>query len=721
MNSLPEDPQKTSLGYHDFAELRQRGAPYVDKTGFIPILMEKDFKTLLITRPRRFGKSLLLSTLNNFLDCNYLDDPEFEQRLDRRFAGLKISDDKAFCAAHRAQYAVIMLTFSGIKEQSFSDCLKRFASLMYGLYKEYEFLLNRPELTSDDRENFDQCLKLNKQNYFDESQLSSLILDAVPQLAQLLRRVYGRKVLVLIDEYDVPLQNAYTLNSQEFLKGTPGALALDLPQSFYQQMARFIRLLFEPIVKPPATGRTAPDETASAIYRTIMTGCLRVSQESIFTGANNLKVRGVGDDELRDICGFTAEETSKLLCDVYKLKTHEDTVRDWYDGYRFGLDDVKAIYCPWDVISYCDDQKNRTTKAPAAPRCYWKNTSGNEIIYDCLTRLDEDLSNDFQTLLDGGTVYARIDNHFTFRELWGEISGSQLFTLLYFSGYLTVYKEPSKTPENIPEKTKAPADKSADTADTAEKDALVSSDEHNGQAARVNKDPALRCDETPHQALVADKAETAGDDAAAPTTGGAQAEAGEQVKNNAGKIPLCLPNREIKQLFAEQIEEFLVSSRHDPAKRQMAKQLYEALLEGRRGTAEACLNKFFMSCLSVESVGYEPVYHAFIVGLLQSVAPLGATVKLEPESGNGYIDVRVMDPDNSRGAILEFKRLKETSEKTDKDERKSLLKAATAALSQIKSQAYDQGDELASLKSLKCFGIGCRGKKCALICEDAVR
>lgn len=372
---------KLPVGIESFEEIRTEGFYYIDKTNLIKDLLEGWGKVNLFTRPRRFGKSLNMSMLKSFFEI------DAKKEL---FDGLAISGEHALCEGYMGKFPVISVTFKGIEGADFQTAR---GMLRYELKREaerYQFLADSDRLTETDKLNYFELLRLETQ----ETVMVSLAL-----LSRLLYKHFGQKAIILIDEYDVPLAKA-------------------LQNGYYEEMTSLIRSIFEQVLK-----------TNDSLYFAVLTGCLRVSKESIFTGLNNPKIFSVADVRCDEYFGFTDHEVRRLL-EHYGFPEQYDTVKEWYDGYHFGNSDV---YCPWDVICYVDDL---CQDPEACPQEYWMNTSGNDIIHTFLSEAKPaTMKRQIERLMDGEAVTKTIQDKLTYKEMYDSIEN--MWSVLFMTGYLT--------------------------------------------------------------------------------------------------------------------------------------------------------------------------------------------------------------------------------------------------------------------------------------------
>ena len=382
--------RKLPIGMENFVEIRRNNFYYVDKTRLIEQLVEKWSEVSLFTRPRRFGKTLNMSMLRAFFEVGA------EANL---FDGLYISHKKELCEQYMGKYPVISFTLKNIEGQSFDEVKKSMKYLIGTIARQYSFLLESEKLSVVDKEIYRTLLFTNEDGTF---QMSDVALEkSLYRLTELLEKHYHKKVIVLIDEYDVPLEKAFH-------------------HGYYDEMVILIRNLFGNVLK-----------TNEHLKMAVLTGCLRIAKESIFTGLNNFKVYPITMRAFDESFGFTDEEVQKMLT-YYGLEEDYEIVKAWYDGYRFGDVDV---YCPWDVINYCSD---RQYDPKLEPQNYWANTSSNDIISHFIdgmggqrkvTRIE------LERLINGETVQKEINQELTYKELYSSIDN--LWSTLFMTGYLT--------------------------------------------------------------------------------------------------------------------------------------------------------------------------------------------------------------------------------------------------------------------------------------------
>ena len=378
--------KKLPVGLENFQEIEKSGFYYVDKTKLIEQLFENWSKVNLFTRPRRFGKTLNMSMLKSF----------FEIGTDRTlFDGLYISRNQKLCEEYMGKYPVIFLSLKGIDGLSFEAAKYRLTELIGVEAERFAFLADSEKLTENERSKYRAIIHLVNGKY---SMDEDMLVSSLQTLSQLLCRHYGQKAIILIDEYDVPLDKAFQ-------------------HGYYKEMVSLIRGLFGQALK-----------TNDDLQFAVLTGCLRVSKESIFTGLNNFKVYAADDVRYDEEFGFTNEEVKKLLAN-YNLQEHFEKVKEWYDGYHFGDAD---IYCPWDVINYVDDL---VSDPNVQPKSYWINSSGNDLVKRFIEQADITTKDEIEQLIAGNAVEKRIRSDLTYDEIDNSIDN--IWSVLFTTGYLT--------------------------------------------------------------------------------------------------------------------------------------------------------------------------------------------------------------------------------------------------------------------------------------------
>ena len=378
---------KLPIGIENFEEIRTEGFYYVDKTGLIKELLDNWGKVNLFTRPRRFGKSLNMSMLKYFFA--YGCDSSL-------FDGLAISKEKKYCDAYMGKFPVISITLKGASAGNYETARGMLCSVIGNEAKRFHFLLSDERLQDADKQQYRALLNISPDGRFIMS--DEVLADSLRVLCELLYKHYGQKPVLLIDEYDVPLDKA-----QHY--------------GYYDEMVTLIRSLFAQALK-----------TNNCLQFAVLTGCLRIARESIFTGLNNLSVFSITNVRFDEHFGFTDGEVKAML-DYYGLGDKFDTVKAWYDGYRFGDADV---YCPWDVINYCAELR---ADPEAFPMAYWINTSGNDIVRSFIDRATSQTRQEIEQLVNGESVVHSVRQELTYRELYDSIDN--LWSVLFTTGYLT--------------------------------------------------------------------------------------------------------------------------------------------------------------------------------------------------------------------------------------------------------------------------------------------
>ena len=388
--------KKLPIGIENFEKMRREDFYYVDKSHVIEQLLTQWGKVNLFTRPRRFGKSLNMSMLQSF----------FEIGKDKTlFDGLRISDNQELCEKYQGKFPVVSVSLKGINGATYEEARRFLIKTINEEARRLSVLSDSTELDETDHELLTQLKKKEMTN-------DSLVYS-IRELTELLEKHYGSKVIVLIDEYDVPLAKANE-------------------NGYYDEMVLLIRNLFENALK-----------TNSSLKFAVLTGCLRIAKESIFTGLNNFKVYSITDKSFDETFGFTDAEVRELLR-YYGQEKYYETVKEWYDGYRFGN---VAVYCPWDVINFCSDH---LADPGLEPKNYWANTSGNSVIshfIDSVGKPQKLTRMELEQLVNGGIVQKEINSELTYKELYSSIDN--LWSTLFMTGYLTQRGEPSGNRYNL--------------------------------------------------------------------------------------------------------------------------------------------------------------------------------------------------------------------------------------------------------------------------------
>lgn len=370
---------KLPVGIDSFEKIRRNGFYYIDKTNLIEQILMNWGEVTLFTRPRRFGKTLNMSMLKSFFEIG-ADAALFE--------GLYIAKNKELCDAYMGKYPVIFLTLKGVEGLTFADAKRMLGTILANEMDRHYYLKTSDALTDEDKAYFAKMLTGTDEN----------IKDSIRKLSQLLYKHHGKKAVIIIDEYDVPLDKAYQ-------------------NGYYREMVSLIRGLFGQALK-----------TNDYLQFAFLTGCLRVSKESIFTGLNNFKVLSIMDSRFDEQFGFTDDEVKNLLAS-YGLASHFPETKEWYDGYHFGNADV---YCPWDVINYVDELNYDQT---VEPQDYWSNSSGNAIVRRLIDKADVQTKDEIERLIAGECIEKELSQELTYDELDKNIGN--LWSVLFTTGYLT--------------------------------------------------------------------------------------------------------------------------------------------------------------------------------------------------------------------------------------------------------------------------------------------
>ena len=382
--------KRLPVGIENFAEIRSDDYYYVDKTEMIRDLLLRRGKVNLFTRPRRFGKSLNMSMLKYFFETG-----------DSRslFQGLAIAEEREICEKYMGQFPVISISLKGVNGTDYGTARSLMCSVVGNEAMRFQFLADDEKLTDREKELYKQIVRIDTEGRGSFAMPDAVLMGSLKTLSQLLEKHYGKKAIILIDEYDVPLAKANE-------------------QGYYDEMVLLIHNIFEQALK-----------TNDSLYFAVLTGCLRVSKESIFTGLNNPVIFSITDEDCDSYFGFTDAEVRKML-DFYGLEEKYDTIREWYDGYRFGDTDV---YCPWDVINYVN---KLLVNRNLPPQDYWSNTSGNDIVRRFIERVGSGLTkSEIEMLVAGEAVGKEIHEDLTYNRLYDSIEN--IWSVLFTTGYLT--------------------------------------------------------------------------------------------------------------------------------------------------------------------------------------------------------------------------------------------------------------------------------------------
>ena len=381
--------KRLPVGIESFEEFQRENFYYADKTFFIKELLQNQEEVNLFIRPRCFGKTLNLSMIKCF----------FEIGCDRTlFNGLKIMQEKELCENYMGQFPVISISLKSVDGLNYEAANAALCNVIGREALRFQFLQKSNRLSEEEKSSYRRLIKIgsDSQAFFDMT--DAVLTDSLQILTQLLEKHYNHKVILLIDEYDVPLDKAFQ-------------------QGYYNEMVSLLRNMLGNVLK-----------TNDALYFAVLTGCLRISKESIFTELNNLKVHTISDVRYDEYFGFTDADVEEML-KFYDISSHMDVIREWYDGYLFGSVNV---YCPWDVINYCDEL---LANPQTLPKNYWANTSGNAMVRRFIGKADKNTKNEIEKLLDGKIILKAVKEELTYPELDDSIDN--LWSVLYATGYLT--------------------------------------------------------------------------------------------------------------------------------------------------------------------------------------------------------------------------------------------------------------------------------------------
>ena len=558
--------KKLPVGIEDFEKLRKEGFYYIDKTGLIRDLLNNWGEVNLFTRPRRFGKTLNMSMLKNF----------FEIGADKTlFDGLTISKETALCERYMGKYPVIFISLKGVDGLDFEEACGALRRIIRAEASRFRMLLSSEKIADEDKQLFLRILQ--EKDTFDD------VRDSLRMLSSLLKQCFSEKVILLIDEYDVPLDKAFQ-------------------HGYYEEMVSLIRGLFGQALK-----------TNEFLQFAVLTGCLRVSKESIFTGLNNFKILSITDARFDEHFGFTEAEVNQLLTD-YQLEEHLAETKEWYDGYRFG---DTNIYCPWDVISYVD---HISADPHAEPEAFWINTSGNDLVKRFIDKADKTTQNEIERLIAGEAIEKKVRLDLTYHELDSSIDN--LWSVLFTTGYLT------KT----------------------------------GRA--IN-----------------------------------------------GVYKLVIPNREVREVFILQIQEWFRERMADDEK--PMREFCQAFLKGEPDGIQKRLNIILNRMISVLDAKApddkkENFYHGLLLGLLRS--EMNWLILSNAESGDGFSDILIEPEDPDAGIVIEVKYASSVA---------GLGKACEEALRQIREKRYDERLRNDGRTDVLTYGIAFCRKRCKVVCERA--
>ena len=556
--------KKLPVGIDSFEKLRREDFYYVDKTRLIIDLLKNWGEVNLFTRPRRFGKTLNMSMLKSF----------FEIGTDKTlFDGLAISEEKELCEAYMGKFPVVFVSLKDVDGLTFENAYGKLRDILRAEISRLSFLMQSEQIAEDDKYSFERFLR--EQDTPDDVQKS------LKMLSGLLYQHYGQKVILLIDEYDVPLDKAFQ-------------------HGYYKEMVALIRSLFSRALK-----------TNDFLQFAVLTGCLRVSKESIFTGLNNFDVNSIIDVEHDEQFGFTEAEVQELL-QYYDRETAAPVMKAWYDGYRFGNAEV---YCPWDVINYA---KKLLANPQAEPQAFWINSSGNDLVKRFVDKADKTTQDEIERLIAGEAIEKAVRLELTYGEIDNSIDN--LWSVLFTTGYLT-------------------------------------------QAGRVER----------------------------------------------GVYKLIIPNREVREVFVFQIQEWFKNTVVRDEKPMQA--FCQAFLDGNAEEIQKRLTIILGKMISIldtkaKDDQKENFYHGLLLGLLRSEP--NWLILSNVESGEGFSDILVEPEDPDAGMVIEVKYSPTLA---------GMESACQAAMAQIKEKHYDERLRNEGRENITAFGIAFWKKRCRVCFE----
>ena len=560
--------KKLPVGIDSFEKLRREDFYYVDKTRLIIDLLKKWGEVTLFTRPRRCGKTLNLSMLKSF----------FEIGTDKTlFDGLAISEEKELCEAYMGKFPVVFVSLKDVDGLTFENAYGKLRDILRAEISRLSFLMQSEQIAEDDKYSFERFLR--EQDTLDDVQKS------LKMLSSLLYQHYGQKVILLIDEYDVPLDKAFQ-------------------HGYYKEMVALIRSLFSRALK-----------TNDFLQFAVLTGCLRVSKESIFTGLNNFDVNSIIDVEHDEQFGFTEAEVQEIL-QYYDREAAAPVMKAWYDGYRFGNADV---YCPWDVINYA---KKLLANPQAEPQAFWINSSGNDLVKRFVDKADKTTQDEIERLIAGEAIEKAVRLELTYGEVDNSIDN--LWSVLFTTGYLT-------------------------------------------QAGRVER----------------------------------------------GVYKLIIPNREVREVFVFQIQEWFKNTVVRDEKPMQA--FCQAFLDGNAEEIQRRLTIILGKMISIldtkaKDDQKENFYHGLLLGLLRSEP--NWLILSNVESGEGFSDILIEPEDPDAGMVIEVKYSPTLA---------GMESACQAAMAQIKEKHYDERLRNEGRENITAFGIAFWKKRCRVCFEKLHR
>lgn len=560
---------KLPVGIDSFEKIRKENFYYIDKTKLIEQLLEQWGEVNLFTRPRRFGKTLNMSMLRSF----------FEVGMDESlFQGLYISRNKEICDKYMGKFPVIFLSLKNIEGLTFKETKERLIELVGTEAERFSYLLHSDNLSENDKKRYQALINIESGRYEIDS---TILVSALQVLSKLLYKHHGQKTIILIDEYDVPLDKAFQ-------------------HGYYKEMVALLRGIFGTALK-----------TNEFLYFAVLTGCLRVSKESIFTGLNNFKVLSITDARFDEHFGFTDEEVNQILKD-YHLQTHQSETKEWYDGYHFGNTDV---YCPWDVINHVD---HLCGEQDALPQSYWINSSGNDLVKRFINKADKTTRDEIEQLITGKAIEKNIRLELTYDEIDNSIDN--LWSVLFTTGYLT-----------------------------------------------------------------------------------------QIGKTRDGNYQLIIPNREVKEVYINQIKEWFQEKVLSDTK--PIQTLLEAFLNGEAKEIEIRLTRILSNTISIfdtkaHKEEKEIFYHGMLLGLLKCNP--NWLVQSNAESGDGFVDILIEPEDPDRGIIIELKYAQTFQ---------GLEIACKKAIDQIRDRRYTERLTNDGRNQILAYGIAFCKKRCKVVVE----
>lgn len=557
------------IGIERFEEIASGKFYYVDKTGLLKELLHNWGKVNLFTRPRRFGKSLNMSMLKSFFGLNGNKNI---------FEGLEIGKEMDLCETYMGKFPVISVSLKSINARTLETAYAMAVQIIMEAAEEVQYLAVSDRLSSHDREMYSELLNMD----MSEATFSG----SLRRLSGLLQKHHGSQVILLIDEYDVPLAKAFE-------------------NGYYDQMILLIRNLFEQALK-----------TNDSLKFAVLTGCMRITKESIFTGLNNLKILSVTDPRFGEYFGFTDSEVRELL-DYYELSGHYGQIKEWYDGYRFGNAEV---YCPWDVINYCDILR---ADLEAQPQNFWSNTSNNDVVRQFLQKADSgSAKKEIERLIAGEVITKEIHQELTYKDMYQSIEN--IWSVLLTTGYLT-----------------------------------------------------------------------------------------QRGKPDGMKLPLAIPNMEIRDIFITQIMSLFRESVQKDG--EMLNRFCDALQSGNAEEVEKYFGEYLKRTISIRDTYVkkpmkENFYHGILLGILGFKTQWG--ISSNKESGDGYSDILIELEDMESGIVVELKYAEDGN----------LEAGCREALQQIERKRYEESLQKEGIGKILRYGIACYKKRCkvmlAKICEE---